>query len=249
MAPADSPSPHVLDVPRFERVAVVDADRALHELVGDDAARARGASAAAARELPRGGWDPRADSDPARGGYGLLVLDGLLLRRVAVEGRYGSELLVPGDLLRPWQQDGDEQGVLASEVAWRVIAPSRVAVLDLAWAARMAAFPIVAGELGGRAMVRVRRFARLMAITQHSKLEQRLVLLFWELAQRHGRVRPDGVHIELPLTHEVIASLTCARRPSVTTILSGLAARGGLRRSGRGWLLAPDWPDAGRALR
>ena len=246
MAPADPP--HSFDVARAGRVAVVDVDPALRELLGDEP-RARGASAAVAHELARGPWTPGARTDPASGGYGLLVLDGLLLRRVSVEGRYGAELVLSGDLLRPWQQDGDDGGVLESETAWRVIAPSRVAVLDLAWATRMAAFPAVAGELAGRAMVRVRRFARLMAISQHSKLERRLVLLFWELAQRHGRVRPDGVHIELPLTHEVIASLTGARRPSVTTILSRLAARGVLRRSGRGWLLAPDWPNTREALR
>ncbi len=36
-------------------------------------------------------------------GLGLLVLEGLILRRVGLGGRFGSELLGDGDLLRPWQ--------------------------------------------------------------------------------------------------------------------------------------------------
>jgi CRP/FNR family transcriptional regulator, cyclic AMP receptor protein len=36
-------------------------------------------------------------------GIGLLVLEGLLIRRVGVDGRFGAELLGEGDVLRPWQ--------------------------------------------------------------------------------------------------------------------------------------------------
>src|SRR5262245_39352366 len=103
MASADPP--HSLDGAHAGRVAVADFDPALRELIGDDP-RARGARTAVAHQLPRGTWKPNERADPTNGGYGLLVLDGLLLRRVGVEGRYGAELLLNGDLLRPWQQDG-----------------------------------------------------------------------------------------------------------------------------------------------
>ncbi len=41
--------------------------------------------------------------DVTADGIGLLVLEGLLIRRVGVDGRFGAELLGEGDLLRPWQ--------------------------------------------------------------------------------------------------------------------------------------------------
>ncbi|HWX52117.1 MAG TPA: hypothetical protein VNY34_02415, partial [Solirubrobacteraceae bacterium] len=63
-------------------------------------------------------------------GLGLLVLDGLLLRRVGLEGRFGAELLGPGDLLRPWQAE-DTLGSIPQVSSWRVLRRGRIAVLDL----------------------------------------------------------------------------------------------------------------------
>lgn len=193
-------------------------------------------------ERPAGAWDAAGDAVVARGGFGLLVLDGLLVRNVRVDGRFGAELLSRGDLLRPWQHEG-ESGALPFELTWRVVAPIRLAALDPGWAARMAPFPEVAGELAGRALDRSRRLATLMAIAQQPRLEQRVWLLFWELADRHGKVHPDGVHLDLPLTHEVIAHLVAARRPSVSTGLGRLAERGILRREGGGWVLCGPPPQ------
>src|SRR4051794_29172377 len=49
---------------------------------------------------------------------------------------------------------------------------------------------------------------------ERSRMEERLWLLFWERAERHGTVHTDGVHIGLRLTHEVLSQLAAARRPS-----------------------------------
>jgi hypothetical protein len=65
-------------------------------------ALARRAGLAAVLELPGGTWDARQSADLARGALGLLVLAGLLIRRVGRDGRFGAELLAPGDILRPW---------------------------------------------------------------------------------------------------------------------------------------------------
>jgi CRP-like cAMP-binding protein len=124
------------------------------------------------------------------------------------------------------------------------VAPVRLAVLDTRWAARMAPYPDVAGELTGRALDRSRRLATLMAISQQPRLDRRVWLLFWELADRHGTVHPDGVHLRLRLTHEVISHLVAARRPSVSAALTRLAKRGVLRRDGAEWLLSGPPPDA-----
>ncbi len=234
-----------LPAPARERTLVLEEDRALCEVVVPGLARqAQRASMAGVVRRRVGSWDAARDSGLARGGFGLLVLDGVLIRRVGVEGRFGAELLSTGDLLRPWQHDG-EAGALPFEMAWRIVAPLRLAVLDRSWVMRMAAFPDVAAELTGRALERSRRLATLMAIAQQPRLDQRVWLLFWELADRHGRVHRDGVHLDLRLTHEVISHLVAARRPSVSTALSKLAGRGILRREGGGWILTgPPPPEA-----
>ena len=83
-----------------------------------------------------------------------------------------------------------------------------------------------------------------MALVQQPRLEQRLWMLFWAIAQRHGKVHADGIHIDLPLTHEVISHLAAARRPSVSTALTKLAERGVVRREGRGWVISGEPPPS-----
>jgi hypothetical protein len=228
------------------RTSVLDEDPELAELVGEgrhEAARAAGT--AAVLTIPVGGWNAIADAPhEGRGGYGLLVLDGLVVRRVGFDGRWGAELLGPGDLLRPWEGDGDSvSGTLPLEAHWRVMHTLRLAVLDLSWAGRMAAYPQAGAELSGRALKRSRRLVAAMAIVQVPRLDDRLWLLFWELADRWGRVHPDGVHLDLPLTHELLSHLAAARRPSVSGALTKLADDGRVLRVGRSWVLTGDPPD------
>jgi CRP/FNR family transcriptional regulator, cyclic AMP receptor protein len=225
------------------RAVVLDADSELAELIpGPQLQTARQASVAATVDIPTGQWDAREDSDRAREGYGLLTLDGILVRRVGYGGRFGAELLAGGDLLRPWEYDGDE--TIGFETTWRVLAGTRLAVLDHAWAERMARYTRVGPALAGRALVRSRRLAAMMAIAQQPRLDDRLWMLFWELADRYGKVHPDGVYLDLPLTHEVLSHLVAARRPSVSGALTKLADQGRVRRDGRRWVLTGDHPSA-----
>ena len=78
--------------------------------------------------IPRGRWNAE-QMKVMTDGIGLLVLDGLLIRRVGVDGRFGAELLGTGDLLRPWQGE-DVHSTLPHTTGWRVIEPARLAVLD-----------------------------------------------------------------------------------------------------------------------
>jgi CRP/FNR family cyclic AMP-dependent transcriptional regulator len=221
-------------------VSVLDVDAGLAELVPQDRrADARRATAAASLGVTAGPWREARNPDRARGGYGLLLVDGAMIRRVAVDGRFGAELLGPGDLLRPWQREGSVLGV---DWSWRALTQVRLAVLDARWAARAAPWPQLGAELAGRALARSVRSAITMAITQQPKLEERLWMLFWELADRYGRVHADGVHLDLPLTHEVLSHLAGARRPSVSGALTRLANTGRLRRAGRTWVLAGEPP-------
>src|SRR4051812_38178637 len=116
-----------MEAPSQESVLVLDEDRSLGEVVPPGALeRARRASVAAVMSRPTGSWAASRDSEIAHGGFGLLVLDGVLIRRVGVGGRFGAELLAAGDLLRPWQHDGAAGG-LAVEMAGEIVAPDRLA--------------------------------------------------------------------------------------------------------------------------
>jgi CRP/FNR family transcriptional regulator, cyclic AMP receptor protein len=188
-----------------------------------------------------GVWDAKADARRTVGGYGLLVLDGALVRRVGVRERVGAELLGPGDLLRPLAHDGEE-ATLPFEATWRVITHLRAAVLDRQWSYRMAAFPDVGIALAGRAMLRTRRLANTFVLSHYPRLDDRLHMLLWQLADRFGKVHPDGVHVELPLTHELLAHLVGARRPAVSAALSRLAKQRSVTRTGSLWVIHGEPP-------
>jgi CRP/FNR family transcriptional regulator, cyclic AMP receptor protein len=186
----------------------------------------------------RGGVALRAD---LRDGIGLLVLDGLLLRRVGIDGRFSAELLGEGDLLRPWQGE-DSGSTLTQTTGWRVLETARVAVLDIEAARCLSAYPALLGRLVGRALERARNLAINMAIIHQARVNVRLHMLFWHLAERWGRVRSEGVILPLNLTHAVLADLVAARRPTVTTALTELSRLGLVHTSGNGWLLSGDPP-------
>ena len=190
--------------------------------------------------LRRGHWEGQ-QADMTPGGIGLLVLRGLLIRRVSIEGRFGAELLGQGDLLRPWQGEGS-QSTLSRTSGWRVLEQARIAVLDKYAAVRLARYPELTGRLVAKALERSRSFAAAMAIAQHTRLDVRLHMLFWHLADRWGRVGPSGVVVPLRLTHSILADLVSARRPSVSTGLSVLARQGLIQRVDGGWLLRGDPP-------
>jgi CRP-like cAMP-binding protein len=176
-------------------------------------------------------------------GLGLLVLEGLVVSRVGIDGRFGAELLGGGDLLRPWQEAADALA-LPLTTARKVLTPTRIAVLDLAFAERAARYPQIAGQLVARTMNRSRNLAVMMAIAHHPRVDVRLHSLFWHLAGRWGRKRVDEVLLPLPLTHSVLADLIAARRPTVSSALADLSRRGVLTASAEGWRLTGSSPRA-----
>jgi CRP/FNR family cyclic AMP-dependent transcriptional regulator len=188
-----------------------------------------------------GPWHPEEAGASVRGGAGLLLLEGLVVRRVGRTGRYGAELLGPGDLLRPWQHDGEDV-TLPFDTTFRVIEPTLFALLDLRFAARAAPYPEVGGALIGRAMQRSRTLVVNMAIAHYPRIDRRLLMLMWHLADRWGRVTPDGIRIPLRLTHQLLADLVASRRPSVTSGLAQLAREGLVSKVGETWLLHGEPP-------
>ncbi len=188
---------------------------------------------------PQEGWRPPA-APVHEGALGLLILEGLLAREVQLAGVGCTELLGTGDVLRPWTQ---EEHSVPVGVAWTVLEPARVAILDERFAHAVQRVPVVTARLLDRTIRRSQSQSIHLAITCLTGVDVRLHVLFWHLADRWGKVTPDGVVMDLPLTHQVLGRLIRSRRPAVTTALGQLAERGVLLRTdGLRWLLRGEPP-------
>jgi CRP-like cAMP-binding protein len=206
-------------------------------------------------ETKRGPWCP-ADALTAKDGepIGLLVLDGLLVREASLGEHPTAELLGPGDLLRAWDDRGADV-LLPRRVRWDALTDARFAVIDHPLAVRAAQWPEIFALLVERAARRAERLVVMQAIGHLHRVDDRLLALLWCLAERWGRVVPDGVLLTLRLPHRTLAGMIGARRPTVTTALGQLIARGDVvRRRDGSWLLlrrpaeaAGLGPRAGRA--
>ena len=185
-----------------------------------------------------GEWDAPAGHEQA---IGLLVLDGIIAREVIVADNVSTELLGPGDLLRPWQGASGDASLLPSEVRWTVLTDTRVAVLDARFAARATRHPEVMTMLMHRLTERAQRLATNQAVSQLTRVDRRLLAVMWHLAERWGRVSRDGVVVPLALSHRILGQLVGARRPTVSSAISDLSRRGELiRRADGSWLLTGD---------
>ncbi len=225
-------------------ISIVDADADLAELLDPvDRERARREALTRVRRLSPGGWDAAATLEPERHHRGFLIIDGLLTREVDVLGRRCVELLGPGDVMRPWRWDTEGSHVQA-EVGWQVLEPSRLAVLDNGLVTRMTPWPQLGVELFSRGTRRAHSLAVALAIAHHPRVDDRLLLTLWHLAERWGRVRPEGIAVPLPLSHQRLADLVGAHRPSVTTAMGELVRSGRLSRSQHGtWTLHGPPPE------
>jgi CRP/FNR family transcriptional regulator, cyclic AMP receptor protein len=230
--------------------ALLDLDPDLgRELPPDRCHAARRELAVRVATLERGPWSPER-VETSHGHLGVLVVSGLLARELLAHDVASMELLGPGDVLRPWGDSADAE-LLEAVVRWSVLAPTRFALLDRQLAVRLAGYPEIHCALLERFAWRTRRLAVLQTISQINRVERRVVTLLWHLAERWGRVTPDGVAVPLVLSHRMLGQLVGARRPTITTALSQLT-RGDevIRRHDGTWLLtgtpvgAPDTQTA-----
>jgi len=221
-------------------IPLLEADPELAEgLTGPELEVAVRSVAVHTQSLEAGPWDPHDEQWPVPPTLGLLMLQGVVTRDIVFAGRTTTELLGAGDVLRPWEDDV-QFDPLPFSVGWHVHEPTRVAVLDGRVALASARWPVLAGALSRRHVRRARSLAFQLAIAQLPRVDDRLLVLLWALAERWGRVSPQGVRLPLALPHRTLATLVGARRPSVTTALSGLSRDGLVERTEDGWLLHGD---------
>src|SRR5438874_624433 len=92
-------------------------------------------------------------------------------------------------------------------------------------------------EARRRTAARAFRLSVQMAICQLPRVELRLMLALWHLAERFGRVGPEGVTLPLPLSHRLLGQVVGARRPTVTLALTRLHQAGLVERLDGVWRL------------
>lgn len=203
--------------------------------------------AAAERDLrvrvitfPVGEWDGArlADADPAH--LGLLLVEGVLAREIVLADTVSTELLGPGDVVRPWHIAGPPE-LLPVSVRWNALATVRLGLIDRRAAAQLSRYPEISAVIVDRLSERAQRLAITQAISQLNRVDRRLLALFWHLAERWGRVCREGIAVPLALSHRLIGELVGARRPTVSTALAELARDGQLvRRDDGTWLLTGE---------
>jgi CRP/FNR family cyclic AMP-dependent transcriptional regulator len=198
---------------------------------------ARADLTAAILPLHPGPWevDKLAGASPEH--IGLLVIEGVIAREVLVWDTVSTELLGPGDVIRPWRVS-DGGSLVQHSIRWSVLTAGRVAMLDRRFAARLVRYPEVNAVVIDRVVERALRLSLTQAISQLNRVDRRLLALFWHLAERWGRMTAEGVVVPMTLPHRVLGQLIGARRPTVSTALSRLAKDGEVARRDDGtWLL------------
>jgi CRP/FNR family transcriptional regulator, cyclic AMP receptor protein len=187
-----------------------------------------------------GEWDGGrlAGADPMH--LGLLISEGVLAREVVLGDTVSTELLGPGDILRPWHVDGPPH-LLEVTIRWNALSAVRLGLIDRRAAATLCRYPEIGAVILDRVSERAHRLAITQAISQLNRVDRRLLALFWHLAERWGRVAREGIAVPLVLSHRLIGELVGARRPTVSTALADLARDGQLvRRDDGTWLLTGE---------
>jgi CRP/FNR family cyclic AMP-dependent transcriptional regulator len=196
--------------------------------------------------LPRGKWDFAPTPDP--GSLGALIIKGLIVVRIEVGERAHLELLGEGDIISPWVGVGSDLTV-RSHVGSEVVRDLQIALLNRAFAIRTASWPEIHAAVVQRLILRSRRLSLQAAINAVPRIDERLELTLWHLADRFGRMSREGVQLTLPITHEQLSEMVGARRPSVTSALRQLKGRHRLvGKTGRDWILLGDPPATYTAL-
>jgi CRP/FNR family transcriptional regulator, cyclic AMP receptor protein len=203
--------------------------------------------------LQPGPWEVDRLAGASPDHIGLLVVEGIIAREVLVWDTISTELLGPGDVIRPWRLDS-ASSLLDHMVRWSVLTHARVALLDRRMGTRLGRYPEVNVALIDRVVERALRLSLTQAISQINRVDRRLLALFWHLAERWGRMTSEGVAIPMTLSHRLLGQLVGARRPTISAAVSQLTRNGELvRRDDGTWLLrgtpaGVPAPEVGRVI-
>ncbi|MGH3021921.1 MAG: Crp/Fnr family transcriptional regulator [Gaiellaceae bacterium] len=173
-----------------------------------------------------------------RNAEALIVENGFLVVRasppsgrhvVVVEAGAGSILLPPND----------REHLQALADCWVTVLP--VSQLEALLAIQGVAATLFRG-MGAALRLRQDAGSYLASVHHVDRVRQKLA----QLAREFGRVNPDGIRIEFPLTHDLLAEMVASARETVTRSLDELHRGGFVTRDGHSYrlLISPEALDA-----
>lgn len=168
---------------------------------------------------------------------GFIVIAGTVSIDLAIAGQVTTRLITARELVL---LDGWEEDSIPVQAGWSVLDAALLAVLDQRLEVIAGRWPRLLNALLARAAQQIRHALLQQAISQLPRVEDRLLALFWSIADRQGVVRSDGVWVHLPVTHATLAQMIGARRPTVSLGLRALTDRGLVHAEGGGWLISPS---------
>lgn len=228
------------------RLLADDAD--LLACVSDPERRRLAEQSVVAHELRLGLGDRLDGAAIARhASLGVLVMSGFLVREIELGGRVSADLAGPEDLLGPTHLEPANE-LFAYTVFWVALGPTRLALLDDASREQLAPWPEILGGLVERARRPGDRASLGRAIARSATVDVRLLMALWHWASSWSSVTQGGVRLAVPLSHERLARLIGASRPTVTTAIGRLRRAGYLEQSRDGRWLLLDAPDGGIEL-
>ena len=239
------------------RAGIVQLDSRLRE--HDLIVRGQNGQTVAARitNLSAGPTDLMGLAGDGEGWVGLLVLGGILIVETEAGRARVGWAVGEDDLIRPWDL---AETALTRQARWRALTPCKLALLDPAFSSQLQAMPALSSALVERTARTTRWLLATSLVLSSPVVEERLLLLFALLAEKWGRVTSYGIRVDLPVTHELLAVLCGARRPSVTLALRSLSRQDLIARGTDGrWILRRDldggqtdrpscWPQYAEAL-
>jgi len=155
---------------------------------------------------------------------GVVLVESLSspLNRVVIVSLAGSGT----PLLPPAQA---EHLIALTDVLLKAIAPPTLS--------RLLRIPGVAAMLIERLAEQLRESHESLSLEGAVHHVERVRAKLLQLARSHGRVAGDGVRLDLPLTHDLLARTVGSTRATVTRALAELRTEGFLRRDGRSFVL------------
>ncbi len=192
------------------------------------------------------GLNPAAASDMIAGLHTTSVVAG---RDLELNGGNAAMLVVKGRFTVSMDADDDTSGrtvtfaeagdlLVVPPEGWsdgsprfhcRALSDSIVVPVDHARFSEWLSDPVLAGNIVRHLASQVADRSLAAATALEPRVERRVLLKVRQLAHRYGRATPQGLRLDLKLTHQQLADMVGAVRESVTIALGKLHAQGDLR--------------------
>jgi CRP-like cAMP-binding protein len=132
-------------------------------------------------------------------------------------------LVEEGDILLRSHASGP-----APKFSVRALGPSKLVLVSTSRFERWIAHPVFVQALVRQLAAQIADRELAAATALEPRVEHRLLMKISQLAERFGRATPQGLRLDLRLTHQQLADMVGAVRESVTIAMGRLAASGDL---------------------